>query len=109
MSRITPELVLRSPAFLNPLKDRELDLRGNRIAVVENLGVMDNGFDALDLSDNEIAKLDNFPRLTRLRTLLACNNRIASISDKQTLSRVSPPHSSNRVLTACLTRSGVIG
>jgi len=37
--RLTPELVHQSPQFLNPVGDRELDLRGHKIAVIENLGV----------------------------------------------------------------------
>ena len=28
--RLTADMIARSPAFLNPLKDRELDLRGAR-------------------------------------------------------------------------------
>lgn len=36
-------------------------------------------FDTLDLSDNEIQKLDNFPRMKRLKTLLLSNNFISRI------------------------------
>ena len=38
-----------------------------------------NQFDVVDLSDNEIVKLDGFPPLPRLTTLLAHNNRIARL------------------------------
>jgi U2 small nuclear ribonucleoprotein A' len=37
-------------------------------------------YDVLDFSDNEIKKLENFPRCTRLTTLLLSNNRISRIS-----------------------------
>lgn len=37
--RLTPELIARSESTLNALQDRELDLRGNKIPAVENLGV----------------------------------------------------------------------
>jgi hypothetical protein len=37
--RLTPELINISPQFVNPLQERELDLRGNKIALIENLGV----------------------------------------------------------------------
>jgi len=37
--RLTPELINISPQFMNPLKEREIDLRGNKIALIENLGV----------------------------------------------------------------------
>ena len=37
-------------------------------------------FDAIDLSDNEIVKLENMPYLNRLGTLLINNNRITRIN-----------------------------
>ncbi|CAM0144493.1 unnamed protein product [Urochloa decumbens] len=37
-------------------------------------------FDTIDLSDNEIVKLENFPYLNRLGTLLVNNNRITRIN-----------------------------
>ncbi|MCD7458481.1 hypothetical protein HAX54_038356 [Datura stramonium] len=37
-------------------------------------------FDTVDLSDNEIVKLENFPYLNRLGTLLMNNNRITRIN-----------------------------
>jgi U2 small nuclear ribonucleoprotein A' len=36
--------------------------------------VTQDQFDTIDLSDNEIKRVDNFPRLKRLRTLLLSNN-----------------------------------
>jgi U2 small nuclear ribonucleoprotein A' len=37
-------------------------------------------FDTVDLSDNEIVKLENLPFLNRLGTLLINNNRITRIN-----------------------------
>lgn len=37
-------------------------------------------FDSIDLSDNEIVKLENFPYLNRLGTLIVNNNRITRIN-----------------------------
>lgn len=37
-------------------------------------------FDTIDLSDNEIVKLENFPLLNRLGTLIINNNRITRIN-----------------------------
>jgi aspartate 1-decarboxylase len=37
-------------------------------------------FDTVDLSDNEIVKLENLPNLNRLGTLLINNNRITRIN-----------------------------
>ncbi|KAL6052622.1 U2 snRNP complex subunit, variant 2 [Balamuthia mandrillaris] len=74
--RLTADLILTAPSYLNPLKDRELDLRGHKIAVIENLGVTQDQFDTIDLSDNEIQLLENFPLLQRLKTLMLNNNRV---------------------------------
>ncbi|KAF8708798.1 hypothetical protein HU200_030187 [Digitaria exilis] len=116
MVRLTADLIWKSPHFFNAIKERELDLRGNKIAVVENLGATEvssapaasftfqnlyahlhwhcqsireearvcrikglcaflledyDQFDTIDLSDNEIVKLENFPYLNRLGTLLS--------------------------------------
>lgn len=80
MVRLTADLVWKSPHFFNAIKERELDLRGNKIAVIENLGATEDQFDTIDLSDNEIVKLENFPYLNRLGTLLLNNNRITRIN-----------------------------
>ena len=58
----------------------EPELRGHKIAAIENLGATQNQFDSIDLSDNEIVKLEGFPPLPRLHTLVLCNNRIARVS-----------------------------
>jgi hypothetical protein len=39
MVRLTTEVVAKAPSYINPIKDRELDLRGNRIPQIENLAV----------------------------------------------------------------------
>mmetsp|Transcript_24830 Transcript_24830/g.58837 ORF Transcript_24830/g.58837 Transcript_24830/m.58837 type:complete len:254 (+) Transcript_24830:192-953(+) len=77
--RLTAELILRSPQGLDPVQDYAIDLRGHKIAAIENLAATQNQFDAIDLSDNEIVKLEGFPPLTRLHTLYLNNNRIARI------------------------------
>lgn len=38
IGRLTPELILRSPQYMNPVNQYEIDLRANRIAAIENLG-----------------------------------------------------------------------
>jgi len=37
--KLTPELIAQAPSKLNPLKQRELDLRGLKLPAIENLGV----------------------------------------------------------------------
>ncbi|XP_041990255.1 U2 small nuclear ribonucleoprotein A'-like [Salvia splendens] len=80
MVRLTADLIWKSPHFFNAVRERELDLRGNKIAVIENVGATEDQFDTVDLSDNEIVKLENFPLMNRLGTLLLNNNRITRIS-----------------------------
>jgi len=80
MPRLTAELIHTSPQFVNPLKQRELDLRGNKIPQIENLGATEDQFEVIDLSDNDIAKLEGFPLLHRLTALFLSNNRLVSIA-----------------------------
>ncbi|OAQ86651.1 U2 small nuclear ribonucleoprotein A' [Purpureocillium lilacinum] len=54
--RLTAELIQDSLSYLNPLKERELDLR-----------------------DNDIQVLGNFPLSPRIQTLLLARNRVSSI------------------------------
>ncbi|EJU01008.1 L domain-like protein [Dacryopinax primogenitus] len=80
MVKLTPELVAASRSYINPLKDRELDLRGHKIPAIENLGVTKDQHDTIDFTDNSISSLSNLPLLRRLHTLLLSNNRITHIS-----------------------------
>lgn len=43
------------------------------------MGAAKDAFDTIDLSDNEIRQLSNFPLMQRLRNLIICNNRISVI------------------------------
>ena len=80
MFRLSRELILRSPQYMNACGEYEIDLRGNKLTVIENLGITENQFDSVDLSDNEIVKLEGFPLLPRLKTILLNNNRISRIA-----------------------------
>ncbi|KAL3674736.1 hypothetical protein V7S43_000668 [Phytophthora oleae] len=79
--RLTADVILRAHVSINPLHERELSLRGYKAPAIENLGVTQDGFDCIDLSDNEIKKLENFPRLRRLRMLLMHNNHVSKIQE----------------------------
>ncbi|KAK4204926.1 leucine-rich repeat-domain-containing protein [Triangularia verruculosa] len=76
--RLTPDLIASSLSYLNPLKEREIDLRGHRIPAIENLAVA-GPHDSIDLTDNDIQLLGNFPLSPRVRTLLLARNRISAI------------------------------
>uniref|UniRef100_A0A7N8YAT3 Small nuclear ribonucleoprotein polypeptide A' n=1 Tax=Mastacembelus armatus TaxID=205130 RepID=A0A7N8YAT3_9TELE len=81
MVKLSAELIEQAAQYTNPVRDRELDLRGYKIPVLENLGATLDQFDTIDFSDNEIRKLDGFPLLKRLKTLLMNNNRICRIGE----------------------------
>ncbi|KAI9836416.1 MAG: U2 snRNP complex subunit [Sarea resinae] len=94
--RLTADLIQSSLSYLNPLKERELDLRGHKIPAIENLGVAKNQ-DAIDFTDNDIMALANFPLNPRLHTLLLARNRVSSI---QSSLANSIPNLSTLVLTS---------
>ncbi|XP_059144369.1 U2 small nuclear ribonucleoprotein A'-like [Physella acuta] len=81
MVRLTAQLINMSAQKHNPVRDWELDLRGYRIPVIENLGATLDQFDTIDFTDNDVRKLDKFPLLKRLKHVLLSNNRIVRISE----------------------------
>lgn len=65
---------------MSAIKQYEIDLRANKIGAIENLGATENQFDAIDLSDNAIVRVEGFPKLPRLRTLLLANNKVSRVA-----------------------------
>ena len=49
---------------------------------MENLAVTRDQNDVIDLTNNDIRRLENFPRMERLRHLLLANNKIAFIDEE---------------------------
>ncbi|XP_069078909.1 U2 small nuclear ribonucleoprotein A' isoform X2 [Pleurodeles waltl] len=84
MVKLTAELIEGAAQYTNAVRDRELDLRGYKIPVIENLGATLDQFDTIDFSDNEIRKIEGFPLLKRLKTLLVNNNRICVLRNPVT-------------------------
>jgi U2 small nuclear ribonucleoprotein A' len=76
MVRLTPELIEDSYQYINPIREYELNLRGYKIGLIENLGATLNQFDTIDFSDNEVRRLDGFPVLTKIVSLFFNNNKI---------------------------------
>ena len=76
MVKLTPDLIANAAQYVNAVKDRELDLRGYKIPMLENLGTTLDQFDTIDFSDNELRKIENIPYLPRLKCLMFNNNRI---------------------------------
>jgi len=77
--RLTSDLILRSAVFINTVNEREIDLRGNKLQIIENLGATQDEYEAIDLSDNQITSLSNFPLLKRLRTVFINNNLVSNV------------------------------
>ncbi|KAJ2299005.1 U2 snRNP complex subunit [Coemansia sp. RSA 2705] len=77
--KLTADLIANSPATLNAIKEYELDLSGNHISHLENLGATRNRFDALNLCNNTVRVLGNFPELPRLQSLYAADNKVSAI------------------------------
>ena len=48
---------------------------------MENLAATNDQFECIDLTQNEISKLDELPRLLRLECLMLANNKISQIED----------------------------
>mmetsp|Transcript_13289 Transcript_13289/g.18224 ORF Transcript_13289/g.18224 Transcript_13289/m.18224 type:complete len:258 (+) Transcript_13289:74-847(+) len=78
--RLTAEVLLRAEHYLNAYNDRELNLRGLKTPMIENLSILQDQFDVIDFSDNEIKKVDNFPHMKRLNALLINNNYVSKIA-----------------------------
>jgi U2 small nuclear ribonucleoprotein A' len=77
--RLSAELLNSAEQRPNPLGERELILRGRGIPAVENLGVTRDAFDTIDFTDNRLTRLENFPRLLRLTSLILAGNVVEAI------------------------------
>ena len=87
--RITAELITELVEHrINPLEERELCLGGLAIAALENLGAARNDFDAYDLSNNRIRRLEHFPKVPRLQSLYVAHNLVDSVDANNLLTNV---------------------
>ena len=78
--RLTIALLRDISGRINTIRQREISLRGYQIPAIENLGILQDGYDTLDLSDNSIISMSNFPEMKRLLCLLLHNNKIKEIA-----------------------------
>ncbi|KAJ1500464.1 U2 small nuclear ribonucleoprotein A', partial [Coelomomyces lativittatus] len=80
MVNLSADFFSKVETFLNPLNDRELNLRGYKIPMLEHLGACCRQMDTLNLMDNELKVLAGpFPSLPRLRHVYLTNNRLHSL------------------------------
>ena len=54
-------------------------MRGYKIPYLENLAATNDQFECIDLTENDITRLEELPRLSRLETLLLANNKISAV------------------------------
>ncbi|KAJ3069752.1 U2 small nuclear ribonucleoprotein A' [Podochytrium sp. JEL0797] len=74
------DVLSNATQFVDPLKERCLDLRSLKIPRIENIAITKDLNDTIDLTDNDLTAVDNFPPMPRLKTLFLSNNRISSIA-----------------------------
>lgn len=79
-TKLTVDVILESAQQLNAIGEYELDLQKKGIKTIENLGGTCDQFDSIDLSKNEIIKLEGFPKLKRLHTINVNENKIEKIN-----------------------------
>ena len=101
--RLSANIIQSAEQRTNPLGQRELLLRSIAIPAIEHLSVTRDQFDTLDLTNNHITRLENFPRLGRLETLYLGGNGISHV-DGMNLKRNCPG-----IKEVILTGNGVKG
>lgn len=95
--RLSADIISQAEQRSNPLGEREIVLRGLAIQGIEHLGATRDLFDTIDFAENRISRLENFPRLLRLSSLLLSGNSIEGIDVKNLKANV--PNITNLVLT----------
>jgi U2 small nuclear ribonucleoprotein A' len=76
--RITPNLIATAITTGRPTT---LSLRDLDIPLVENLEQLPDIYETIDLTNNEIVTMGNFPLLMKTRTLLLAKNRVNNIQE----------------------------
>ncbi|KAK0659099.1 U2 small nuclear ribonucleoprotein A' [Lasiodiplodia hormozganensis] len=77
--RLTAEIIQGSLSYINPLGERELDLRGRQFTHIENMGAASADIECIDFTDNHIQVLGNLPQRLRVTTVLLARNRLSQI------------------------------
>ncbi|ORC92566.1 putative U2 small nuclear ribonucleoprotein 40K [Trypanosoma theileri] len=101
--RLTLDMIRRAPQFTNTLQQREIDLRGLGLTVLDEqtLLLLNDSFDVLNLSQNPLVRLEYFPSgsssvistggsgtveamkkmMLRLQSLIVHRNRLSHVSE----------------------------
>ena len=95
--RLSAEVLSLAEQRPNALGEREIVLRGLGIPAIEHLAVTRDAFDTMDFSDNLLTRVDNFPRLNRLTSLLLGGNVVTGVDARNLATNV--PNLTTLVLT----------
>lgn len=80
--RLTAQTIAEAPTFYNAEGQLTLQLRSQRIPMIENLGVTQDRYAAIDLTNNDITEFSGVPEsLRKLETLLLANNSISVVGE----------------------------
>lgn len=81
--KLTPLMVADAPTFINPVGERTISLRSLTLSDLD-IGIsqlLDTDiFECIDLTDNDLIIVPDFPASHRLKTLLLARNRIRVLS-----------------------------
>lgn len=80
--RLSANILQSAEQRTDPLGSREIHLRSLAIPNIEHLSVTRDQFDTIDLSNNHLTRLENFPKLTRLSCLYLGGNGITQVDGK---------------------------
>ncbi|KAL7554689.1 hypothetical protein ACHAWF_018203, partial [Thalassiosira exigua] len=80
--RLSAEVIQSAEQRTDPLGRREILLRSLAVPAIEHLSVTRDQFDVLDLSNNHLTRLENFPKLGRLETLYLGGNGVEYVDGK---------------------------
>jgi len=80
--RLSANILQSAEQRTNPLGEREILLRSLAIPAIEHLAVTRDQFDVVDMSNNHLCRLENFPRLERLSCLYLGGNGIDYVDGK---------------------------
>lgn len=101
--RLSANILHSAEQRTNPIGEREIILRSLAIPAIEHLAVTRDQFDTIDLSNNYISRIENFPRLERLTCLYLHDNNVTYV-DRMNLKKNVP-----NLTTVVLTGNGVTG
>lgn len=80
--RLSANILQSAEQRTDPLGSREILLRSLAIPTIEHLSVTRDQFDTIDLSNNHLTRLENFPKLERLSCLYLGGNGINHVDGK---------------------------